>query len=162
SLLPYQWLFRSIAAAPRCTAVRMAEYVPQRHKCGDGPLMNASVICCTLGDALLSSSSVALIIIPFWQKPHIGTCSSIQACWTGCNVCCACSGVSFRWVAQRAGRPQSVVTCLPATAVAGHMHDRSSLPSTSTEQAPHWASPHPNCGPRNSRLFLRTYKRGTS
>ena len=29
---------------------------------------------------VLSSSSVALIIMPFWQKPHSGVCSSIQAC----------------------------------------------------------------------------------
>src|SRR4029079_9602180 len=91
----------AIAAAARCTAARMAEYVPQRHKCGDGPLMKASVICSTLGDELVSSSSVALIIMPFWQNPHIGTCSSIQACCTGCRA----SAVSFRWLAHRAGSP---------------------------------------------------------
>ena len=26
------------------------------------------------------------MIWPFWQKPHCGTCSSIQACCTGCSV----------------------------------------------------------------------------
>ena len=26
------------------------------------------------------------MICPFWQKPHCGTCSSIQACCTGCSV----------------------------------------------------------------------------
>ena len=42
--------------------------------------MNASLISATVGWRRVSSSSVALIIMPFWQKPHKGVCSSIQAC----------------------------------------------------------------------------------
>src|SRR2546428_11152443 len=42
------------------------------------------------------------------------------------------------------------------------MHERTGLPSTSTVQAPHWASPQPNFGPFSSRSFLRMYRSGVS
>ena len=44
-----------------------------------------SRICASVGFGVLSSSALAVRIWPFWQKPHAGTCSSIQACWTGCS-----------------------------------------------------------------------------
>ena len=49
-----------------------------------------------------------------------------------------------------------------ATAETGVMQERTSLPSTSAEHAPHWASPQPNFGPFSSRSLRRTYSRGVS
>src|SRR4029453_1836059 len=97
-----------------CTASTIAEYVPQRQRCGEGPLMYAALICSTDGDGVCSSSAVAVIIMPFWQKPHIGTCASIQACCTGCSGVAADSDRPFCF-AHRSGKPSSVVICLPAT-----------------------------------------------
>ena len=44
---------------------------------------------------------------------------------------------------------------LPAAATVV-MQERTSLPSTRTEHAPHCASPHPNCGLITSSSFLST------
>jgi hypothetical protein len=37
-------------------------------------------ICASVGLGVRSSSAFAVRICPFWQNPHCGTCSSIQAC----------------------------------------------------------------------------------
>src|SRR5215510_9091387 len=145
-----------------CTASTIAEYVPQRQRCGEEPLMYAVLICSTDGDGVCSSSAVAVIIMPFWQKPHMGTCSSIQACCTGCKVWLDADPDRPFCFAHRSGRPSRVVICLPATVLSGSTHERASLPSTSTEQAPHCDRPQPNCGPLNSRSLRRTYNSGVS
>ena len=58
--------------------------------------------------------------------------------------------------AQTPGNPSIVVTRLPTTEETGVMHERTSLPSTSTAQAPHCASPQPKRGPVNPRVLRRT------
>src|SRR5256885_8105079 len=55
-----------------------------------------------------SSDLLAFMICPFWQKPHCGTCSSIQACCRGCSL------PSF-------AKPSSVVIS-PLTVEVGVMH----------------------------------------
>src|SRR3954463_8699621 len=81
------------------------------------------------------------------------------ACCTGCS-----SGtcLSLFCSAYHAGRPSSAVTDFPRTAETGVTQDRVSTPFTRTEQAPHWPSPQPNRGPRNSSSFESTYNRGVS
>ena len=54
----------------------------QRHKVA----FIASRICASVGCGFLSSIALAVMICPFWQKPHCGTCSSIQACCSGCSL----------------------------------------------------------------------------
>ena len=54
----------------------------QRHSVPAMP----SRICASVGCGFLSSSALAVMIWPFWQKPHCGTCSSIQACCSGCSL----------------------------------------------------------------------------
>src|SRR5262249_8756612 len=57
-----------IALAARSTASMIAAYVPQRHRCGEGSLLvNASLICVTVGFGFFASSSTATIIMPLWQ-----------------------------------------------------------------------------------------------
>src|SRR5262245_5895545 len=58
--------------------------------------------------------------------------------------------------------PSSVVTAFPLTAATGVTHERISFPSSSTEHAPHCASPHPNLGPCRWSSLCRTYSRGVS
>src|SRR5579862_3619991 len=65
-------------------------------------------------------------------------------------------------MAHLAGSPSRVVTSLPAAAATVVTQERISLPSSSTEQAPHCARPQPNCGPDNSRSFRKTYRSGVS
>src|SRR5437762_9536012 len=79
--------------------------------------------------------------IPFWQYPHCGTCTSIHACCNGCSA--GLAAAVPRSFAQRAGRPSSVVIALPLTAATGVTQLLISLPSSSTEQAPHCARPQP-------------------
>src|SRR6187200_2087674 len=98
-----------------CTASTIAEYVPQRQRCGEGPLVYAVLICSTDGDGVCSSSATAVIIMPFWQKPHIGTCSSIQACCTGCKVFSASAEDRPFCAAHLEASPSKVVTSLPVT-----------------------------------------------
>src|SRR6266481_1595977 len=86
------------------------------------------------------------MICPFWQKPHCGTCSSIQAC---CRVC----RTPFL------ARPSSVVISL-LTAEVGVMQDRVATPFMSTVHAPHWPSPQPNRGPCRARSLRRVYRSG--
>src|SRR5579862_1579026 len=105
-----------------------------------------SRICASLGLGFLSSRALAVMIWPFWQKPHCGTCSSIQACWMGCSL------------PSRAS-PSSVVISL-FTAEAGVMQDRTAAPLTITVQAPHCPSPHPNRGPCKPRSLRRIYSSG--
>src|ERR1700758_3781170 len=114
----------------------------QRHKV----LAMVSRICVSEGFGFLSSSALAVIIWPFWQNPHCGTCSSIQAC---------CTGWSFPFLAI----PSSVVTSF-LTLETGVMHDRVATPLIITVHAPHWPSPQPNRGPRRSRSLRRMYSRG--
>ena len=54
----------------------------QRHSVPAMP----SRICASVGFGFLSSSALAVMIWPFWQKPHCGTCSSIHACCSGCSL----------------------------------------------------------------------------
>ena len=54
----------------------------QRHSVPAMP----SRICASVGFGFWSSSALAVMIWPFWQKPHCGTCSSIQACCSGCSL----------------------------------------------------------------------------
>src|SRR6185437_7830564 len=61
-----------------------------------------------------------------------------------------------------AGRPSSVVIALPETAATGVTQERISLPSNSTEHAPHCARPHPNLGPCRWSSLCRTYRSGVS
>src|SRR4051794_35983667 len=51
---------------------------------------------------------------------------------------------------------------LPATAATGVTQDRISLPSSSTEQAPHCARPQPKRGPCRWSSLCRTYRSGVS
>src|SRR5213078_1829162 len=67
-----------------------------------------------------------------------------------------------RSFAQRAGRPSSVVIALPETAATGVTQLRISLPSNSTEQAPHCANPQPKRGPCRWSSLCRTYSNGVS
>src|SRR5579862_3397478 len=50
----------------------------------------------------------------------------------------------------------------PDTAATGVTHDRISLPSSNTEQAPHCARPHPKRGPCRWSSLCKTYRRGVS
>src|SRR6059036_618382 len=59
-------------------------------------------------------------------------------------------------------RPSMVVMRPFATVDTGVTHDRTGLPSTSTVQAPHCASPQPNFGPFSSKSFLKIYRSGVS
>src|SRR4051812_8645341 len=105
-----------------------------------------SRICASVGCGFLSSSALAVMIWPFWQKPHCGTCSSIQACCRGCSTPFLAS-------------PSRVVTSL-FTAEVGVIHDRVATPLMSTVHAPHWPSPQPNRGPWRPRSLRRIYNSG--
>src|SRR5690348_3297808 len=98
----------------------------QRHK---QPFI-VSRICASLGCGYLSSIALAVIICPFWQNPHCGTCSSIHACCRGCNL-------------PLDERPSSVVTSA-FTDDTGRMQERTAAPLMMTVQAPHCPSPQPN------------------
>src|SRR5258707_15768957 len=69
-----------------------------------------------------------------------------------------CKGCSFSIVP----RPASVVIAAFAATDTGTEQERADLPSSSTVQAPHWASPQPNFGPFSSRSLRRTYRSGVS
>src|SRR6266571_5777229 len=69
-----------------------------------------------------------------------------------------CSGWSFSIVPS----PSRVVMAPLAAADTGTEQERADLPSSSTVQAPHWASPQPNLGPFSSRSLRRTYRSGVS
>src|SRR2546430_5472640 len=69
-----------------------------------------------------------------------------------------CKGCSFSIVPS----PSSVVIAPFAAADTGSEQERTDLPSSSTVQAPHWASPQPNFGPFRSRSLRRTYSSGVS
>src|SRR5262245_51714673 len=58
--------------------------------------------------------------------------------------------------------PSSVVIALPDTAATGVTQERISLPSSSTEHAPHCARPQPKRGPCRCNSLCRTYSRGVS
>src|SRR3954468_1153030 len=105
-----------------------------------------SRIWASVGFGFLSSSTFAVMIWPFWQKPHCGTCSSIHAC---------CSGCSLPFDAS----PSSVVISL-LTEEVGVTQDRTAAPLMITVQAPHWPRPHPNFGPCSPRSLRRTYSSG--
>src|SRR5712691_10903580 len=69
-----------------------------------------------------------------------------------------CSGWSFSIVPS----PSSVVMAPFAAADTGTEQERADLPSISTVQAPHWASPQPNFGPFSSRSLRRMHRSGVS
>src|SRR5690348_17681406 len=100
------------------------------------------------------------MIIPFWQYPHCGTCTSSHACCTGCSFTVA--PVVPRCAAHKAGSPSSVVTDLPLTAATGVTQLRISFPSRSTEQAPHCANPQPKREPCKCNSLCNTYSNGVS
>src|ERR1700682_4563120 len=114
----------------------------QRHRV----LFIPSRISSSVGFGFLSSSALAVMICPFWQKPHCGTCSSIQAC---------CTGWSLPFVAN----PSSVVTS-PFTEESSVLQDRVAAPFMITVHSPHWPSPQPKCGPCKPRSLRRMYSRG--
>src|SRR6478752_9800686 len=58
--------------------------------------------------------------------------------------------------------PSSVVIALPLTAATGVTQLLISLPSSSTEQAPHCARPQPKRGPCRCSSLCRTYRSGVS
>src|SRR5215469_2278608 len=110
----------------------IAAYVPQRHKCGEGGVfVKACLICSTDGFGFFESNCTATIIIPLWQYPHCGTCSSIHACCTGCRVLSASPALKPFCAAQTAGKPSIVVTSCPTTPEIGVMQLRISAPSSS-------------------------------
>src|SRR6516164_1576753 len=109
----------------------------QRHNV----LAMVSLICVFVGLGFLSSSALAVMICPFWQNPHCGTCSSIHACCTGC---------SLPFLAM----PSSVVISL-LTLETCVMHERVATPLMITVHAPHCPSPQPNRGPRRLRSLRR-------
>src|SRR3954452_12328447 len=104
--------------------------------------------------------------MPFWQYPHCGTCVSIHACCSGCSAGTVAPVVEAdvvpRDFAHAAGSPSSVVIALPLTAATGVTHERISLPSSSTEQAPHCARPQPKRGPCRWSSLCKTYSSGVS
>src|SRR5262249_60031809 len=67
-----------------------------------------------------------------------------------------------RSLAHSAGSPSSVVIDFPETAATGVTQLRISLPSSSTEHAPHCARPQPKRGPCRCSSLCRTYRRGVS
>src|SRR5712692_4480845 len=69
-----------------------------------------------------------------------------------------CSGCGFSIVPS----PSRVVMAPFAATDTGTEQERAGLPSISTVQAPHWASPQPNFGPFSSRSLRRTYRSGVS
>src|SRR5215469_274306 len=141
----------------------IAAYVPQRHKCGEGGVfVNACLICSTDGFGFFESNCTATIIIPLWQYPHCGTCSSIHACCTGCRVFSASPALKPFCAAQTAGKPSIVVICCPTTPEIGVMQLRISFPSSSTAQAPHCAIPQPILGPVSFSSFRSTNNNGVS
>src|ERR1019366_981830 len=81
-----------------------------------------SRICASVGCGFLSSIAFAVMICPFWQNPHCGACSSIQACWSGCNLPFEAS-------------PSSVVIS-PLTEDTGMMQERTAAPLMITVQEP--------------------------
>src|SRR5580693_7861798 len=105
-----------------------------------------SRICASVACGFLSSSALAVMICPFWQKPHCGTCSSIQACCNGCSL-------------PPLARPSSVVIS-PLMLETGVIHDRVATPPTITVHSPHWPSPQPNRGPCKPRSLRRIYSSG--
>src|SRR5580698_72316 len=152
-----------IAFAARCTASMMAAYVPQRHKCGEGSLfVKASLICCTVGFGFFASNSTATIIMPLWQYPHCGTCSSIHACCTGCNVFAASSALRCFCSAQTEASPSIVVSFFPTTYDSGVTQVRISSPSSKTAHEPHCAMPQPSRGPVSFSSLRNTYSTGVS
>src|ERR1700680_3919632 len=114
----------------------------QRHSV----LFIPSRICASVGFGCLSSSTLAVMICPFWQKPHCGTCSSIHACCSGCSL-------------PSLATPSSVVIS-PLPGVVGVMRERVAAPFMITVHAPHWPSPQPNRGPCKPRSLRRIYSSG--
>ncbi len=76
---------QTMPSPARTTARMIAAYVPQRQRWGLG-VVNACLIWAKDGLGTRLSRSTAASIIPHWQYPHCGTCSSIQACCTGCKA----------------------------------------------------------------------------
>src|ERR1700724_3354562 len=105
-----------------------------------------SPIGASVGCGFLSSSALALMICPFWQKPHCGTCSSIHACCRG-------------WSLPPLAIPSSVVIS-PLTVEVGVIQERVATPFMMTVHAPHWPSPQPNRGPCKPRSLRRMYSSG--
>src|SRR5205085_3229372 len=144
----------AITAAACLIAVRIRGYVPQRQR---WPFI-AVRIWSSVGFFVVESRSAAWIIIPFWQYPQSGTCTSIQACWSGCKA--GLAAVVPRSFAQSAGRPSKVVIAFPETAATGVTQERISFPSNNTEQAPHCARPQPKRGPCRCSSLCKTYSSG--
>jgi hypothetical protein len=99
-----------------------------------------------VGGALPPSNWVAHRICPGWQKPHCGTCSSIQASCSGCVP----SGES----------PSMVVTTAPSTSAAISWQLSPSLPFTRTVQAPQAPIPQPYFVPRRPMISLISHSSG--
>src|SRR5687768_4595462 len=102
----------------------------------------------SLGFLTARSSAIALITCPDWQKPHCGTSRATHARWTA--------------LAVRPVTPSMVVTSALPSADTGNVHERSGLPSRSTVQAPHCATPQPYLVPVKPIASRRTHSSGVS
>src|SRR4051794_30249603 len=93
--------------------------------------------------------ATAATIMPGVQKPHWKAPSSRKAFWTG-------------WRSPAPDSPSMVTTFLPSAREAGVRQEKTRRPSRSTEQAPHWPSPHPYLVPVSSWSSRRMSSRGRS
>src|SRR5207248_6728242 len=120
----------------------MRTYVAHRQMLPDiAPTISSSV-----GFGVFARSDAACMICPDWQYPHCGTCSAIQASWSGCRP----SGC----------KPSIVVIFLPAACATVVWHERTALPSRCTVQAPHCATPQPNFVPVIFKCSRMTHNSG--
>jgi hypothetical protein len=101
----------------------------------------------SVGAGFLSRRTLAVMIIPFMQKPHWAACSSMKAFWSLCG-----------WATLP--NPSRVVIFRFLTALTGKPQERTDLSSRITVHAPHWDRPQPNLGPFSSRSSRKTYSSG--
>ena len=101
----------------------------------------------SVGAGFLSRRTLAVMIIPFMQKPHWAACSSMKAFWS-------------LWGRATLPNPSKVVIFRLPTALTGKPQDRTDLSSMMTVHAPHCDRPQPNLGPFSSRSSRKTYSNG--
>src|SRR6266480_2331939 len=97
--------------AARLMARLMRTYVAHRQMLPD----IAATISSSVGFGVLARSDAACMICPDWQYPHCGTCSAIQASWSGCRP----------WGCN----PSIVVIFLPAACAIVVWQERTAVPS---------------------------------
>jgi len=94
----------------------------------------ASRTSAAVGSWLLSSSHLAVIIMPGVQKPHCSPWHSAKA---------VCIGSS----APPTARPSTVVTRCPSAMTASTVQDLTGVSSSHTTQVPQFEVSHPQCEP---------------